>query len=311
MLFILDSDQDSQDSQDSDYSDCSTTLQLLTLGLRTTHVSPIVDRVFPTIREYLTNAYYIKPPDYRIPATRERRRVLLETQDPDDPSTILIVPVDGYLPLACPLSPSSCALQHCNSSSCSSLRSIPAVIRHLAKHHREPIYCPICGTLFDLALSRDAHIHTRSCARRNIEVAPGVSRAQLEELVRGDDANQHEEERWWRIYKVLFPDGATKHSRPPRGAAYLWEGMPLAVTMARDYWDCYGRDTVEAYLADESVAGGAEITAQEASVLCGLVGKELVQRVIAGGLGDDIPKAAGHVGSPGETEWDSVKADEG
>ena len=134
-----------------------------------------------------------------------------------------------------------------------------------------------------------------------------MSRAQLKALVRGDDPSRPEEERWRRIYGVLFP-GATK---PPGGAAYLWEGMPLAVTIARDYWDCCGRDVVVEYFADGGVAGGAEVTGREVSVLCGLVGKALVQRVIAGGLGDEMPKVVGDVGSLDETEWESVKADEG
>jgi len=174
-------------SQDSGYSNNATTRQQQTLELRSTHVSHIADRAFPAFCKYISKAYYIKPPDYRIP-TRKRRCVLLETEDPSHPSIILVVRVDGYLPLACPVSSSSCALQH-------SLRSIPDVIKHLTKHHPNPIYCPICGDLFDMDLSRDTHIQGRSCTRREFNIANGVSRSQLEEIVEEDDRNQCEEER--------------------------------------------------------------------------------------------------------------------
>jgi len=109
------------------------------------------------------------------------------------------------------------------------------------------------------------------------------------------------------MYKVLFPSS----KRPNHIAAYLGEGMPLAMSMARDYWDLNGRDIVEDYLADDGVAGGAEIAKQEVSVLCSLVGKELVQRVVAGGLGGEIAKVAGDVGSVDEAGWESVKVDDG
>jgi hypothetical protein len=307
--YILDSSEDSDDSNDT----TTPQHQPQTPELRTTHVSHIADRAFPSIRNHITKAYYTRPPDYRIRAhpRKRRRRILLETEDPNDPSTVLIVRVDGYLPLACPVSPSRCSLLPHSSS----LRSIRDVVRHLARHHRDPIYCPICGTHFDLELARDAHICARSCARREFEVARGtVSRAQLEALVERDDRNRPEEDRWWRIYRAVCPGGGA-NKRSDRGvAAYLGEGVPLAVAMARDYWDLHGRDMVQTYLADEGVvAGGVEITEQEVSVVCSLVGKELVQRVIDGRLESETvkAKATGDGGAVDEEEWESVKDEDG
>lgn len=267
-------------------SDCSGNTMPLQQGLsedfkRVIHL--LVDWIFPTLSQWADSACYIHPPEYRIPPRKRSRglngrsrSIFIETEDSDDPSTILILRIDGYFHLACPYfvsDPShheSCMLEH-------DLRSIADLIRHLGQYHPNPFYCPICGQIFDNDLARDRHIRTRSCVCREFDPARGVSRSQLRKIIEEDDRSRREDERWRRIYAHVFP----RAERPRRSAAYLGQGLPLAVSMARDYWDSHGRELVEEYLAKEGLSGAEQFTGGGFWTLCELSGQGLIQRVIA------------------------------
>jgi len=259
------------------------------------------NRISPQLLRWMGSARYIKPPEHRIPPRkRTKRSIFMETEDPNEPSTILILLINGYFRLSCPFfiaDPArheSCTLQH-------DLRSIGQLIKHLKMCHPSTIYCPICGQTFDAELARDRHIRRRSCICRNFCIPKGVSRSQLRKIIEEDDRNQREEERWRRIYAVVFPEA----ERPPRGAAYHTEGLPLAVSMARDYWVSHGRRLVEDFVTEEGLSGNLEFTEPGVSALCELTGKELIESVILEARSSQKAPAETAGGLDG-TEWETV-----
>jgi len=94
-------------------------------------------------------------------------------------------------------------------------------------------------------------------------------------IIDRDYPNHPEGERWRLIHKELFSEA----EKPKRGAAYLGEGAPLAVSMANDYWGSRGLRLVAEYLAKEN-KDEAKGFSEEALVLCELAGKELVRWVV-------------------------------
>ncbi|KAK0726389.1 hypothetical protein B0T21DRAFT_371478 [Apiosordaria backusii] len=305
----LESDWDSDSSEETTPSQPQLSSDLKNL----TH--QLADRTLPALTQWISSARYIPPPTHRIPPQKRsktsRPTILMETQDPTSPSTILILPIDGYLPLACPFSISnpslhkSCTLQH-------PLHSIPDLLKHLKTHHPNPFYCPICGQTFDNEPTCDSHIRVRSCTRKEFDIVRGVSPSQLRMIIERDNRHQPEEDRWRRIYKVLFP-GA---ERPRPGEAYLRQGLPLAVAMARDYWEGNGARLVGEYLAEVGRlnSGGDEkiqIAGEEGvSALCKVVGRELVHRVVAGyGRTGGQTGVDGNAAGLDEDRWENAKAE--
>lgn len=244
----------------------------------------LADQIFPLLHRWMDTARYTRPPDYRIkPRKRSKKSssgtspsILIESEDPADPSNILISGVDGYFRIACPFSvqdPSryeSCALEY-------DLRSISDLIKHLGKCHPHPFYCPICGQIFGSDLACNKHVRKRSCARRNFDIVKGVPCGRLQNIAEEDNRNRPEDERWRRIYALVFPTA----ERPLHGAGYLGEGLPLAVAMARDYWSLHGRELAMAYLSEEGSSGEVKIEGERFSTFCRQVDEQLVQRVIA------------------------------
>jgi hypothetical protein len=267
----------------------------------------LADQALPSCSQWIASARYIRPPEYRIPPRKRRMgqgtppSLLMETQDPDDPSTILIQRVDGCFHLACPLFVSnptryeSCPREH-------SIRSIEELFHHLENYHPHPIYCPVCGQFFDDEFARDRHIRALSCVARNFLIEKGVTRTQLGRMAKKDNRNRHEEERWRRIYQVLFPEA----EKPPRESAYLQEVVPLALSMARDYWDTRGRGIVDEYLQGRVLEGGWKPDEREVLVLFELAGTLLVRRV-AEDAGKDQNGVLKSTEEVAEEEWEAMK----
>ncbi len=204
---------------------------------------------YDEFQKWKVGVRYIAPPEHRIPPRKRVRalesepRILLETEDPDDPGLAVLQRIDGYFHLACPFYIANpvrhrqCLLGH-------ELKTIEDLIEHLGKHHPKPFYCPSCGQIFQSSLKRDDHMRDRLCEIRQHVNVEGVTDYQHAKLVRRDDPSQREEDRWLRVYKIVFP-GANK---PRRSAAYLKDGMGLTVSLIRDYWVRHGRECVKDYL---------------------------------------------------------------
>jgi len=261
--------------------------RLISINVNDAALNTLMDRTTASFCQWKRSARYIPLPEYRLKGNkrtvrqRKQRRfdMFIETNDLSNPSLILILHVDGFYRLACPFfvwnsaRHASCALEH-------DLNSLASLLHHLRRYHPRPSYCPICWRVFDSGdAACDAHIRAQACPRRDIDptdVPRGVAREQLYHIIDTDDRSLPEDERWRRAYSIVFPE----QPRPSRAAAYLSEGWPLTVSMARDFWEVQGRDLVEQCLAEEEAAGGAHYIEDQISAICEIARRQLIEHVV-------------------------------
>lgn len=86
------------------------------------------------------------------------------------------------------------------------LTRIRDVKQHLFRTHRFPIYCPVCCQTFTLATDRDDHTRLRSCLEGSAANLEGVSEEQRDRLSRRVNRSLSEEQQWFTIWDILFPD---------------------------------------------------------------------------------------------------------
>lgn len=175
----------------------------------------------------------------------------------------------GYFHYSCPfykrdpLKYKDCLLRH-------GLQSVEDVIRHLQRHHMQPAYCPICRQTFQMAMERDQHTRERKCVFRKFTDIEGITKSQVDRILKRDKIRLGEKRRWLRIWHTVFPD-AQFHSSP-----YLDQGVELTVSMVQDQWTAHGMDLVLQFLQG-----------------CGLLGREwedeeMAVRVLHGLIFDDL-----------------------
>lgn len=215
----------------------------------------LVSWAYDKIKKWMRSVRYIERPEHRKPLRKLARTgeskpqsISPQTQDTDNPERPVLKPIAGYFHLSCPfyvynpVRHQSCVLKH-------ELKSIEDVIDHLIKHHREPAYCPRCGRTFCKFLERDNHIRERSCGYQPPVSIEGVNDRLEAKLVRRHNQRWRVKERWLQVYATLFPMDA----RPHGSAAYLKDGVGLAVSLLRDYWAKRGRECVEEYLSSHGL----------------------------------------------------------
>lgn len=220
-------------------------------------VPDMLEQFYHTFLAQRASARYIIPPDHRI-RPHHQRSILLESHDATT-STTLITPVTGYFPLRCPFG-------FCTTPS----TSIPGLIRHLQAAHREPIYCPVCGSTFPTFRSRDEHVRAQTCEYQEHLDVEGVGDRRLDKIARRDDPSMDEEGRWKKIWDGIFPG---------LEAPFPWvtEGTGLEVVMMRDWWRAEGRRCVEGYLDEGRVEGA--VSEELVRALLVHLEDELVKRV--------------------------------
>ena len=90
------------------------------------------------------------------------------------------------------------------------LSRIGDVKQHINRCHRLPVYCPLCMEVFATESLRDEHIRARSCPTKSVEPFDGVTEDQKKLLARRISSKIPEEEQWYAVFEILFPD----HPRP-------------------------------------------------------------------------------------------------
>jgi len=85
------------------------------------------------------------------------------------------------------------------------LSKISYVKQHLSRHHRLPIYCPVCMETFNSEEARDIHTRARSCEERPMGEWEGVTETQKKQLQKRVPPKMSEENQWYTIFEVLFP----------------------------------------------------------------------------------------------------------
>lgn len=234
----------------------------------------VVRFIYGLLRKWATSVRYIIPPDHRIRHRKKRaRRVMyIEEEDPNDSSVVIISPFHGYYHLACPFYISNtvrhrrCPVQH-------NLRSIEDVVEHIEHHHIEPPFCHICGKLFDGFKSRNDHLRRDICDRRDGIELDGASSYQRARIMKRDDPDLNEEDRWRRIYSTLF---RCKSNVSP----YLMQGEAFKFSLFHDYWSSNGKREVHQYLSDHGYMEGCmEDISREFDAFCSLVFEDLTRKI--------------------------------
>jgi hypothetical protein len=154
------------------------------------------------------------------------------------------------------------------------LKRIRDVKQHLNRRHRRPMYCPVCGTVFQNSEAWHIHISGRSCdPADNVEVE-GIDDAQVKALARRVNRSLDAKEQWLSIWTILFPD-----SKPP-SSPYMTTKVEETLGMVRDYWGRHGQLLV-AEIAATSLSrrqlGSGSVN--DVTSLAGRVVDELLERI--------------------------------
>ncbi|KAI1872460.1 hypothetical protein JX265_005340 [Neoarthrinium moseri] len=94
------------------------------------------------------------------------------------------------------------------------LTRIRDVKQHLTRRHQMPIYCPRCIQTFDDESARDSHVRDTFCEQRPYGQLEGITEQQKKHLTRKAPANQSEEEQWYGIFDILFPNHSPRPGSP-------------------------------------------------------------------------------------------------
>jgi hypothetical protein len=140
------------------------------------------------------------------------------------------------------------------------LRDVRDVKQHLWFAHRRSPFCPICGEIFPTTAGRDQHIRARSCTVRTVPDIEGISIEQMKLLARRLNAELSQEERWFAVWDVVFPDVP----RPPQ--ARLSTPLEYDVRRLRDYWARQGRQVIAKFLEDSGLTDYYEMEDEEQSL---------------------------------------------
>ncbi|KAK7972179.1 HET-domain-containing protein [Apiospora saccharicola] len=132
----------------------------------------------------------------------------------------------------------------------SGTREIP----HLWTAHRQPYYCPTCGTTFARDSTRDQHIRDRTCSPEQCKEAPqGLSEGQLQKLAKRRKPGTSEVNQWFDIWNLIYAKGDVL---PPHGAPrtpYLTGKLESAVCIARDFWVQKGKFVIADFLEQRAL----------------------------------------------------------
>ncbi|KAK3332627.1 hypothetical protein B0T19DRAFT_473480 [Cercophora scortea] len=123
------------------------------------------------------------------------------------------------------------------------LDKISRVKQHLARKHAPGLYCEFCLAVF---ADRDshghqAHVQARSCAYRACEL-PGMTHQQQRELSRKSNRHASEQDQWFAIWDVIFPD----RSRP--ASAYMDPDLSEDLCHFREFAELHGPGILAAEL---------------------------------------------------------------
>ncbi|KAI1339948.1 hypothetical protein F5Y15DRAFT_380969 [Xylariaceae sp. FL0016] len=160
------------------------------------------------------------------------------------------------------------------------LKRIKDVKLHLRRGHMQPIFCPICGQVFDRKLELDHHLISRTCERQDFEAPEGLTDEQDKMLTNKVDRKLTLSEQWKSVWEILFPDEEPPESPFVQGP--LQEGL-LAF---RQYRDERGplliSEYVQNFIQDHDLIAGLPNEERTQSALLETVCNQVVDAIIDG-----------------------------
>ncbi|KAI0113684.1 hypothetical protein GGR51DRAFT_506241 [Nemania sp. FL0031] len=123
---------------------------------------------------------------------------------------------------------SCCKLSH---------KRIRDVKQHLHRRHTPEYYCPRCFETFDDSQRYEAHVASPlPCQRQTGGRLDGISIAQDKELRKKSDRKLDEEQQWFAIWDILFPN------QPRPCSAYVDLALSEELSSFKEYWTRRGED---------------------------------------------------------------------
>ncbi|KAK1633492.1 hypothetical protein BDP81DRAFT_494783 [Colletotrichum phormii] len=119
------------------------------------------------------------------------------------------------------------------------LKRMKDVKQHLNRKHRRPsYYCPTCWMIFDQETDRDLHVAQRGCLGQEQARYEGISEEQSRQLTRKADRRLSEEQQWFTVWDIVFPD------IPHPDSPHLGNQIEESMVMIHDFWGASGRSLV-------------------------------------------------------------------
>ncbi|KAJ2999365.1 hypothetical protein NUW58_g20 [Xylaria curta] len=150
----------------------------------------------------------------------------------------------GALPFACPfVKMDICEYRRCLIKT--RIRTSAELIEHLVSTHRQPLYCPICTITFQDIWTRDSHIRERSCEKAELALPPGMSIEQGNHLRLLLSTQPLDEECWYRVWDVLFPEEARPQS------ASIDKQFDITMSALQSFWVDHGSNLISGFLQSQ------------------------------------------------------------
>ncbi|KAJ8130191.1 hypothetical protein O1611_g3438 [Lasiodiplodia mahajangana] len=116
-------------------------------------------------------------------------------------------------------------------------KRIRDVKQHLHRRHTPEYYCPRCFETFHDSQRYEVHVASSvPCQRQTGVQLDGISIAQNKELRKKSDRKLDEEQQWFAIWDILFPD----QTRPC--SAYVDLALSEELSSFKEYWTRQGED---------------------------------------------------------------------
>jgi hypothetical protein len=123
--------------------------------------------------------------------------------------------------------------------------------------------------------SLDSHISLNTCPLKDKALLEGLSHQQRGRLARKSNSSLSEENQWFAIWEIIFPESQFPGLRRPI-SAYMDTGLSKEMRLFREYCSNHGPSALTGQIESDPAWSGSEITAEQRRVY--------LDRVIAQGL---------------------------
>jgi hypothetical protein len=128
------------------------------------------------------------------------------------------------------------------------LTRIADVKQHIRRSHYFPMYCPTCLQTFDNAEGRDDHIVARTCQTIPGYQKEGITETQKEQLRKKVPPKLDEQEQWFTVFDILFPE---YHPRPL--SPYVDTELAEEQLAFQDYASGFGPQVILRHLQENGI----------------------------------------------------------
>lgn len=151
---------------------------------------------------------------------------------------------DRQLTFACPYTKKdSMSYRDCYKYKLSRIRDVK---QHLARCHRNPLYCPRCMGTFETEEERDEHIRAFSCPSRPWIRLDGVTESQRRQLSNKSASNTSPEAQWFVMFDIVFPGHEPRPKSP-----YIDNELLQDITLYQDFLTSQGPRILSGVLAEQ------------------------------------------------------------